>query len=422
LLARGLTVGLGLLTLPLASHYLGKERFGLWLALGSLITWFAVADLGLLNSLVNALAEADSREDRAGARRAVASVFWMLVLVAATAMLAVWFIVPRLPWAAWFNVESGLARVELGPAVTMLLLCCALRLPAGVAGAAYQAFQEGYVFQLWNGASGLLAVAALWGAIRWEAGLPWLCAAFAGAMLAADAASFAYLFGWRRRALAPRPRDFDGALARRLLRLGAQFWIAQASAIVLLQTDLLVVSWLFGASEAAAYGTAQRLFVLLGATHAAFITPYWAAYAEAASRGGRGDADWIARTFRRSIRLSLLGSAAASALLLALMPWLFGWLVPGDVRFDVHLGLALMSVESVNAVTRCIATLLNGLGAIRAQALVGPVCGAANLALSVALGRWLGPAGVAWATAACLLIFWAGVMGRVARRRLDAMR
>jgi O-antigen/teichoic acid export membrane protein len=44
LLARGVTVGLGLATLPLTSHYLGRERFGIWLMLSGFIAWMAVAD------------------------------------------------------------------------------------------------------------------------------------------------------------------------------------------------------------------------------------------------------------------------------------------------------------------------------------------------------------------------------------------
>ncbi len=68
-----------------------------------------------------------------------------------------------------------------------------------------------------------------------------------------------------------------------------------------------------------------------------------------------------------------------------------------------------MIAEIVNSVTRCIAVFLNGVGAIRVQAIFGPVCGVANIALSVVLGRLMGTPGVAWATAICLLIFWFGV-------------
>ncbi|MBK6799321.1 MAG: hypothetical protein IPG76_21690 [Acidobacteria bacterium] len=69
LLARGIVVAVGLFTLPITSHYLGRERFGLWLTLSSFISWFKMADLGLANSLINALSAADGRDDRESARK-----------------------------------------------------------------------------------------------------------------------------------------------------------------------------------------------------------------------------------------------------------------------------------------------------------------------------------------------------------------
>ncbi|MGH9840087.1 MAG: oligosaccharide flippase family protein [Blastocatellia bacterium] len=220
LIARGVTVGLGLITLPLTSHYLGKERFGLWLALNSFIAWVSIADLGLSGSLINALSTAGGREDRDAARASASSVFWMMALVAFVAIALCLLVVPFIPWAAVFNVESPEAAAEIAPAVITLLIFCALRLPASASGSVWQAFQEGYVYQIWTGAGGLFAAFGLWTAIRFEAGLPWLCAAFLGGMLMADLASSVYLFGWRRRWMMPRLRDFDRTRARLLLRLG----------------------------------------------------------------------------------------------------------------------------------------------------------------------------------------------------------
>jgi O-antigen/teichoic acid export membrane protein len=419
LLARGLTLSLGLVTLPLTSHYLGKERFGLWLTLGGFIAWFAVADLGLSNSLVNALSTAEGKDDDRGARQAVASAFWIVASIAVAAILLCLAVAPLIPWARIFKVESPQAIAEITPAVVVVLIFCALRLPASMAGSVYRAYQEGYVYQIWNGLGGLLAAIGLIVAIAARAGLPWLCAAFLGAMLMADLISAIHLFVRRREELSLWPRHFEWRRAKWLLRLGVQFWIAQMSAIVLLQTDLVIVSRLFGAGEVAGYGTTLRLFALIGIAQMAFISPLWAAYGEAAARGDTG---WLSRTFRRSIRVSLSWSLAATALLFALTPLLFRWLVTPDVVSDPHLRLAVMITEVINSVTRCIAMLLNGLGAIRSQVIFGPVCGAANIALSLLLGRLIGAPGVAWATAICLSIFWVGVMGNDALRQLRTLR
>jgi O-antigen/teichoic acid export membrane protein len=417
LLARGITVGIGLITLPLTSHYLGKERFGLWLTLSSLITWMAIADLGLANSLINALSTADGKDDRQAARRAVASAFWLVTAIAAAAITICLSVAPLISWPRIFNVESPLAVAEITPAIVVVLLFCALRLPAAIFGCVYQAYQEGYVYQIWNGVSGLLAAAGLIVAIQMRAGLPWLAAAFLGSMLLADALSAIYLFGWRREWLLPSLRYFDWMQAKWLLRRGGQFWIAQASTVLLLQTDLVIVSLIFGVGETAGYGTSLRLFALIGAAQSAFIAPLWAAYGEASARG---DTDWVSLTFKRSIRVSLLWSVPATTALVIAMPFLFTLLVTPDVKSNTHLRLAMMITEIINSITRCIAVLLNGLGAVRTLAIIGPVSGLVNIALSLLLGDSIGVPGVAWATAICLSLFWLGSAGRVALRQLEA--
>lgn len=418
LLARGVTVGIGLVTLPLTSHYLGKERFGLWLTLSSFITWMAIADFGLANSLINALSAADGKDDRRAAQQAVASAFWLVLAVAVAVILICLALAPLVSWERVFNVSSPAAVAEAAPAMLVVLVICALRLPASLVGCVYQAYQEGYLHQLWSGLSGVLGAAGLLLAIKLEAGLPWLVLAFLGSMLLADLLSAAYLFGWRHSWLLPHPQRFNSAEARWLLRQGGQFWVAQMSAVLMLQVGLFLVARMFGAGSAAEYGTTLRLCTLIGAVQTAFVAPLWAAYGEAAARQ---DFAWLTRTFRQSLRVSLWWAVPMALLLLLGLPWAFKLLVTADVTSSWHLRLALLTAEIVNAAARCVSTLLNGLGAVRSQAIFGPLGGATNLLLSWLLGRWLGVPGIAWATVICLVIFWLGVMGRDAALRLREM-
>lgn len=418
LAARGTTVLIGLVTLPLTSHYLGKERFGLWLTLSSFITWVSIADLGLSNSLINALSTADGKNDRTQAQHAVASAFWMTTAVVAILILVTVFAVPLLNWPSVFNVTSPEAVREIAPALLVIFLFCALRLPSSIINSVYQGYQEGYVYQLWNALSGALGAAGLIVAIKLQAGLAWLTIAFLGSMLLADLLSAIYLFGWRREWLLPRWKFFDWQQATGLLRQGGQFWVAQMSAVMMLQTSLLMVSMIFGASETAGFGTTLRLFGLIGAVQTAFVAPLWAAYGEAAAQRDYG---WLSQTFKRSISISLLWSLPAALAMFVAAPWLFKLLVTSDVTADWQLRLAVMASEVINSVARCVSTLLNGLGTVRSQAIFGPVGGVVNLALAWFLGRWIGIPGVAWATAICLLLFWIGIMGREAMARLKMM-
>lgn len=53
-----------LVSLPLTVRYLGEERYGLWMTIGSLVSILGVTDLGLGYGVINRVAEADGRDDR----------------------------------------------------------------------------------------------------------------------------------------------------------------------------------------------------------------------------------------------------------------------------------------------------------------------------------------------------------------------
>src|SRR5215217_2391720 len=76
---QGVNVLTTLITIPLTFHYLGAERYGLWVAISALITLLGFADLGMGNGLLNAIAEANGKNDRKAAESYIASAFYMLL-------------------------------------------------------------------------------------------------------------------------------------------------------------------------------------------------------------------------------------------------------------------------------------------------------------------------------------------------------
>ena len=417
--SRGIAVLINLMTIPLTSHYLGKERFGLWLILSSFIAWVSIADLGLTNSLVNALSRADGKNDSDMAKESVASAFWMVTPIALVAITVIIFVSPLISWQDIFNLTSSQAIDEVTTAVVIVLIYCALRLPGSIISCIYHAYQEGYVHHFWNFLSGITGTFFLIIAIKLQAGLPVLAAATLGGMLIADIGSGVYLFFWRRKYLQPKLNGFKWDRAKTLLKNGFQFWVAQISAVAITHTNLIIISMLFGAADVSGYGTTLRLFAFVGAIQTAFVSPLWAAYGEALTRS---DVTWIRHTFYRSIRFSLLWMLIVGIVVYMLLPVIFRLLLTDDIKADQGLGLAIFSTEVINAISRCFSTFLNGLGEIRLQAILGPLFGALNLGFSWWMGGKFGPQGVAWATAICLFIFWPVIMGRLAHSKLQEMK
>src|SRR5439155_20753406 len=82
ILVRPLSLLLQVITIPLFVHYLGKEGYGLWLAVGSIAVFLNMTNLGLTLGLNNKLIDCHVTGDQARARRYVSSMIFALLILA----------------------------------------------------------------------------------------------------------------------------------------------------------------------------------------------------------------------------------------------------------------------------------------------------------------------------------------------------
>src|ERR1017187_8756856 len=62
---RGVSIVIGLVVVPLTINYINSSRYGIWLTLSSIISWFSFFDIGLSQDLRNKFAEAKAKGDDA---------------------------------------------------------------------------------------------------------------------------------------------------------------------------------------------------------------------------------------------------------------------------------------------------------------------------------------------------------------------
>src|ERR1700752_2669556 len=67
--ARVVSSGIALISLPLAVRYLGAERYGVWATITATAVWINLLDLGVANTLTNEISRAYARGDKQAAGR-----------------------------------------------------------------------------------------------------------------------------------------------------------------------------------------------------------------------------------------------------------------------------------------------------------------------------------------------------------------
>ncbi len=98
---------LGLVSVPLTINYMGKEKFGLWMLISSLIVWIQLSDFGIINGLNNALAEANGRNDKQASNSYMSAALTATSIISISSIVPLYFLSQWLPWHLILNITQG---------------------------------------------------------------------------------------------------------------------------------------------------------------------------------------------------------------------------------------------------------------------------------------------------------------------------
>lgn len=416
--ARAVQLGVGLIAVPLVLSYLGKERYALWATVTALLPMLVFVYRGIGNGLVQALAEADGRDDTESAREYVATTFVCLSVVALAGSALFVALYGRIPWAGLFNVDDGAAEREVGQAVAVLVGFFCINMVLNVVHLVHAALQEGVVNSIVAVVASALSLLGMLLTIHFDLGLPGLIAAWAGAASLPTILQGARLFGWKRPWLRFGLRDASVTAARRVLRTGGYLVVVQLALAAGQPTDMFVGTHVLGADRVAEYAVAAKLFTMIQLPVMLVLGPLWPAYSEAV---GRGDGAWAGRAFRRSTWLACAGSVFLSLpLVLFGRPLVRLWVGEDmDLPFSLLSGLALWTTLSVmgNNVTFFLAAR----NAVRESAMLSAVMFVLSVGARILAVRTFGLPGLPWATALTYGLVFLVPLALLVRRELSTI-
>ncbi len=400
--ARAIQIFTSLVTVPLTLHYLGPQRYGMWMVMSSLIAMLGFADLGLGYGLLNAVSGAHGRDDKEEAARYVSSAFFALVAISILLLAAFAAGYTIVPWGRLFNVSTPQAVAEAGPAVAVLFLSFALGLPLGVVSRVRSGYQEGFIDSAWTAAGNLLSLALVLLAVAVRAGLPVLVLAMQAGALLATAMNGAELFWHRFPWLRPRWSAGSRTAAHAVVGIGLYFFVLQIAGAVAYQSDSLVLAHVIGPNAVAQYAVPMKLFMMIPMILGLLYVSLWPAYAEAFARGDR---NWAMVTLRRSIWTAvLIGVPSCTALVAVGKPVIRLW-VGSSVEPTILLLAAAGTWAALNCVGGAFAAFTNGAGILRLPAALSVLMMIGNLALSILLTMRIGVSGVLWGSVIAQVAF-----------------
>ena len=293
----------GIISVPLTLNYLGSERYGLWMAISSILTVINFADLGIGNGLLNLISKAFGRQDISLAKTSVSSSFFTLFGLSILFQILFWIAYPFLNWEFVFNLTSPVAINEVGKTVIIVFVYFSVSMPLGIVQRVQLGNQEGYRFELFSSLGSILNLVFTLCAIKLKLGLPFLAAAFLlGSIIANIVNGIHYFYFSKWKSISPSVKDFSLSNSIMTVKVGLIFLLLQVFTIVGNSFDQIIVSHFAGASEVTNFALVKKIFLYTNLSQF-IIQPLWPVFGEALAKR---DYKWAKETLIRVIKASLI--------------------------------------------------------------------------------------------------------------------
>lgn len=400
LMSRAVGAVATLVNIGLAARSLTLAELGVVSVLSALLAYFNFGDFGMGSVVMTRLPPAHARNNFAAVRQIVASALSAMIIVAsmvaAVGIASLWLF----PWQDLLGAEA-VASSEVRITVLVFVVTGAVGIVGTVGSRVLAALQRGALIRVCDSIAAASSMIAVAGCVLLQAPI-W---AFLLALFAPYTCSWLIQLGYvmvRYPYLRIGLSDLDFLAGLRFLRVGIAFAVLSLGWVLAYTLDSIVVASVLGASSAAVFSIAVRLFGLVGGTLTLAGQQMWPAMGEAIARGDLG---WVRKRFKHSILTAAGAATLSSVVLVAVGPtatrlWVGEELVP---PLSLYFALGIWTIYLTVIVQY--SQMLLVAERVRLLAGLGLVMAAVNLAVSIFLTQRIGLVGpvVGNLVAACLV-------------------
>ncbi|MBN1639316.1 MAG: oligosaccharide flippase family protein [Ignavibacteriales bacterium] len=373
------------LVVPITLNYVDSTRYGIWIAISTIIHWFAFMDVGLGNGLRNKLAEALAVKDIELGKTYVSSSFALLSLISILLFIVFLIIALFVDWNRVLNTSIVSNKELFFTVVTVFFFFCVnfiLKITMSI-NAAMQKYSINNIIGLSGSVFGLAAIYLL--VKTTDGSLYKLCLVYGSKQAIVLLGFSIYLFNTSLKKLKPSLKYVNFKIAIPLTKLGFKFFIAQILYMFKTQIGSIIIIQFFGPEDVTIYNLSKKYVMITSMIYTMVLTPFLSAFTEAYTIK---EYDWIKNIIKKMRKIWAI-SAIVTLLMAVVSPFFFDlWLgnkvlIPQTIVFI----LALSSIIGTWSATYTL--FLNGIGKVKLQLYMLTIQALALIPLSY-LFFWLG--------------------------------
>jgi O-antigen/teichoic acid export membrane protein len=399
---KGISILTSLMLVPLTLSMLNNEKYGIWITLYSIVTWFNMMDIGLGNGFRNKFAEAVALNNHYTATKFIETIYFSTVIIALGFFVVYSIVHPLLDWHTLLNIPHTFDE-DISLIVITVFGLFSIQLILKNITTILLALQKTALSNLILFLGNLLALISI--LVLGETGnanLKTISLTFMLSPIAVYAVSTILLFRKKLKKYLPQKIRIHRVYFYDMMNLGVKFFFIQITAIIMFSSGNFIIAQLFGPEKVTPYNISYRLFVATISVFTIIIAPFWSAYTEAIVKK---DYTWIRNTLKNLNKIWLMFAFGLMLLLFA-SPFVYKLWVGEIVNIPFALSASFALYAALLSWTGMFAQFLNGVGKIRIQLYISIFQCVSTIPLAIVLAKnlALGITGVILATNFNLII------------------
>ena len=391
-LFKGIALSISFLLFPLTISYLNASKYGIWMTLSSMVSWFSFFDLGLGNGLRNRLVEAKSIGDLDLAKSYVSTTYAMLILVGVVMIAILSLFNLYIDWNLLLNIDTNIVKQsELKVLILVIYLSFFSLLVLKLIGTILITNHKTAKVDLIDLSGQILVLLFLLILIKFSSpSIVWMGLIISAAPILVYIIVSVHLYNGEYLIYKPSIKYIDFRKIKNLFSLGLRFFFISIASIVLFSTNNFIILKILGPKQVTEYNVAFKYFGILTFLFTLILTPYWSAFTTAWMNK---DFFWVKKSMK-NLLIIWLGFVLIGLLMLFFSRNIYSIWIGKSVSVPFMTSLLVLLWVLINSFNGIYSHLFNGIGKLNVQIISLLITALLNLPLAFYFGEYFGINGI----------------------------
>jgi O-antigen/teichoic acid export membrane protein len=311
--SKGINFIVIILSVPLTIKYLGSEKFGFVNVLISSFSILVFSDLGMGMGLQNSLPGFIVKNDRTEIKKVISTTFFFLLITSFILLCSLITFSQFTNWKTMFNIGQNIKSQEINQSVICFIFIVCLGIPATLIQRIQNAYQIGYISEIWIMVGNILSLVSLYLVIYFNLEMPWVIFSMQGVVYGSFLLNFIVSFFVSKKYEIPSFKYFDKTILKLQVRLGLSYLILSICAFFVNSIDSLLIGRFYDMEKVTEFSVGFKLVSIISIPVIIFSAPLLAAYNDS---WVKKDKYWMKQAFIRYFKWISLYSLISSIIIL----------------------------------------------------------------------------------------------------------